>query len=165
VRNLDEEYLSEEIEESQKGRLLTFFIGDVTYGIEMHYITEIVGLQKVTEMPDMPAYVKGIINLRGKIIPVMDVRLRFGIDARAYNDRTCFIVIDITGIPVGLIVDSVSEVMSVPAEEISDVPQTSTGRSNRYIKNIAKTSSGVVLILDCEKLFGDEELAQLQELQ
>lgn len=94
----------------------------------------------------------------------MDVRLRFGIEARDYNDRTCFIVIDISGIPVGLIVDSVSEVMAIPAEEISEVPQTGTGKNNRYVKGIGKTGSGVVLILDCEKLFGEDELAQLAEL-
>jgi purine-binding chemotaxis protein CheW len=158
------EELGEDIEESQRGRLLTFFIGGVTYGIEMHYITEIVGLQAITEMPDMPAYMKGIINLRGKIIPVMDVRLRFGIEAREYNDRTCFIVIDIAGMPVGLIVDSVSEVMAIPSEDISEVPQTSAGSSNRYVKNIGKTGSGVVLILDCEKLFNDNELMMLSNL-
>ncbi len=158
------EEITDEAEDAQKGRLLTFFIGGVTYGIEMLYITEIVGLQPVTEMPDMPGYMKGIINLRGKIIPVMDIRLRFGIESRDYNDRTCFIVIDISSIPVGLIVDSVSEVVAIPAEDVSDVPQTSAGRSNRYVKNIGKTGNGIVLILDCEKLFGENELLELANI-
>ncbi|SHI20924.1 purine-binding chemotaxis protein CheW [Sporobacter termitidis DSM 10068] len=155
---------SEMAEEVQGGRLLTFFIGDVTYGIDMHHITEIVGLQAVTEVPDMPVFMKGIINLRGKIIPVMDIRLRFGIEERAYNDRTCFIVIDISGTPVGLIVDSVSEVMAVPPGEIAAVPPAGAGKSNRYVKSIGKTGSGVVLILDCERLFAEDELLRLANL-
>jgi purine-binding chemotaxis protein CheW len=150
-------------EDMQTGRYLTFSIGDVMFGIEMHYITEIIGMQKITELPDMPGYMKGIINLRGKIIPVLDVRLLFGKEERQFDDRTCVIVIDIAGIPIGLIVDRVSEVITISTSDVSEVPKAS-GQNNRFVKNIGKTESGVVLILDCEKLLSDQEIEAISEL-
>lgn len=143
-------------EDTQKGRFLTFTIGDGTYAIEMYFIREIVGLQAITAMPEMPVYIKGIINLRGVIIPVMDVRLRFGKDQRDDDDRTCVIVVEISSSSVGLIVDSVSEVLSISAEEITEVPGAGYGQANRFIKNIGKSSGGVVLIVDCEKLMSEK---------
>ncbi len=128
------ELLDEELEEdTQKGRFLTFLIGKETYGIEIIYVTEIIGIQAITEMPETPDYLKGIINLRGKIIPVMDVRLRFGKQPREYDDRTCVIVIDLSGISMGLIVDSVSEVLSIPAQDIAELPGMSTGKGSGYV--------------------------------
>lgn len=151
-------------EDMQTGRYLTFSIGDVMFGIEMHYITEIIGMQKITELPDMPDFMKGIINLRGKIIPVLDVRLLFGKEVREFDDRTCVIVIDIAGVPIGLIVDRVSEVVTISAGEVSEVPKANKGQNSRFVKNIGKTENGVVLILDCEKLLNDEEIETLSEL-
>jgi purine-binding chemotaxis protein CheW len=150
-------------EDMQTGRYLTFSIGDVMFGIEMNYITEIVGMQKITELPDIPCYMKGIINLRGKIIPVLDIRLLFGKEERQYDDRTCVIVIDIAGIPIGLIVDRVSEVVTISTDNVSEVPK-SNGQTNRFVKNIGKTENVVVLILDCEKLLNDQEIETISEL-
>src|SRR5689334_21386438 len=82
-------------EDTQKDKFLTFHLGDEDYGIEIRHVTEIIGIQKITVIPEMPAYIKGVINLRGKIIPVMDVRLRFKLDARAYDERTCVVVVNI----------------------------------------------------------------------
>lgn len=154
---------NEASEDMQTGRYLTFSIGEVMFGIEMRYITEIIGMQKTTELPDMPDYMKGIINLRGKIIPVLDVRLLFGKEMRPFDDRTCVIVIDIAGIPIGLIVDRVSEVVTISAGNMSDVPKAN-GQTNRFVKNIGKTENGVVLILDCEKLLNDQEIEEINEL-
>jgi purine-binding chemotaxis protein CheW len=151
-------------EDMQTGRYLTFSIGDVMFGIEMLYITEIIGMQKITELPDMPDYMKGIINLRGKIIPVLDVRLLFGKEVREFDDRTCVIVIDIAGVPIGLIVDRVSEVVTIPSADVSDVPKASKGQNNRFVKNIGKTEGGVVLILDCEKLLNDQDISEITGL-
>jgi purine-binding chemotaxis protein CheW len=159
---LDEENLTEE--DYQKGRLLTFFIGSGTFGIEMAYITEIVGMQDITEVPEMPDYIKGIINLRGKIIPVMDVRMRFGKEPREYDDRTCFIVVDFNGVSIGLIVDSVSEVLTIPDDDISEVPSVRNLQGNRYVKNIGKIGSEVVLILDCERLLNEDEIENLSRI-
>jgi purine-binding chemotaxis protein CheW len=155
--------LLEEEEDTQKGRFLTFELGEESYGIEIKYVTEIIGLQPVTEIPELPEYIKGIINLRGTIIPVMDVRLRFKKLFREYNDRTCIIVINIGEISIGLIVDSVSEVLSIPDEEIVPPPEVNkTG--NKYIKGIGKVENGVKLLLDCIKLLDEDDVEGLVNL-
>lgn len=154
--------LAELEEDTQKGRFLTFSIGNDSYGIEIQYVTEIIGIQAITEIPELPEYVKGIINLRGKIIPVMDIRLRFKKEPREYNDRTCIIVVDISNLSIGLIVDSVSEVLTIPEEEIVDPPEMNKC-SNRYIKKIGKYGNEVKLLLDCDKLLTDDEQDDMDE--
>ncbi len=155
----------EGIEDTQKGKFLTFALGNEEYGVEIQYVTEIIGIQAITQIPRLPEYVKGIINLRGKIIPVMDVRLRFGKEPREYNDRTCVIVIEIRNVNIGLIVDAVSEVLSIGEEDIVPPPDVTKAFQNKYIKGIGKTPGGVKLLLECEKLIGEEETTQLGELQ
>lgn len=151
-------------EDTLKGRYLTFLIGNESYGIEVRYVTEIVGIQTITEIPELPEYIKGIINLRGKIIPVMDVRLRFRKEPKEYNDRTCVIVIDIRDISIGMIVDTVSEVITIPEQDIVEPPQMNKGFSNRYIKNIGKVGNEVKLLLDCDKLLTSDEIESLTEV-
>jgi purine-binding chemotaxis protein CheW len=148
-------------EDTQKGRFLTFTLGRESYGIEIKYVTEIIGMQAITEIPELPEYVKGIINLRGKIIPIVDVRLRFKKEPKEYNDRTCVIVVDIKDVSIGLIVDAVSEVLTIPEENIVEPPRMS---NNRYIKNIGKADNDVKLLLDCEMLLTDEELEDLSRV-
>ena len=150
-------------EDTQKGRFLTFSLDKESYGIDIKYVTEIIGIQDITEIPELPKYVKGIINLRGKIIPVMDIRLRFKKEAKEYNDRTCVIVVDIKDISIGLVVDSVSEVLTIPEQDIVEPPQMNKNYNNRYIKNIGKVGNDVKLLLDCEKLLTDVELEDLSE--
>ena len=150
-------------EDTQKGRFLTFALGNETYGIEIMYVTEIIGIQSITELPELPEYMKGIINLRGKIIPVMDVRLRFKKEFREYNDRTCIVVVDIKEVAIGLIVDSVAEVLTIQEQDIAPPPQM-RGQSNRYIKNIGKAGNEVKLLLDCEKLLTDSELDEISDV-
>lgn len=150
-------------EDTQKDKFLTFLVENECYGIEIKYVTEIIGIQKITEVPDMPEFLRGIINLRGKIIPVMDVRLRFKKSFQEYNDRTCIVVIDVDEISIGLIVDSVSEVISIPDSEIVPPPELSN-RGNRFVMGIGKAGSEVKLLLDCEKLLNDGELQQLQNI-
>lgn len=152
---LTQEFYEQE-EDTQKGKFLTFPLGNEFYGIEIMYVTEIIGIQPITEIPELPGYIKGIINLRGKIIPVMDVRLRFKKEPREYNDRTCIVVVDIKEISIGLIVDSVSEVISIPDVDIVPPPELNKD-GNRYIKGIGKVENEVKLILDCNKLLNDEE--------
>ncbi len=147
----------DQIEDTQKGKFLTFNMGNEYYGIEIKYVTEIIGLQPITEIPEMPPYIKGIINLRGKIIPVMDVRLRFRKPFREYNDRTCIVVIEIKEISIGLIVDSVSEVISIPDGEIV-APPNMTKEGNNYIKGIGKVGTDVKLLLDSDKLLNETDM-------
>lgn len=142
-------------EDTQQDRFLIFMIASVSYGIEMQYIKEIVGIQAITTLPEMPDYCKGIINLRGTIIPVLDVRRRFLMEQLDYNDRTCIIVIDIQGSAVGLIVDSVSEVLKIDEDNISETPDVHNGQNSKYVKSIAKAEKGVILLLACEKLVID----------
>jgi purine-binding chemotaxis protein CheW len=156
--------LSESVEDTQKGKFLTFSIGKESYGLEIKYVTEIIGIQDITSIPEMPIYVKGIINLRGKIIPVIDVRLRFKKEPRDYNERTCIIVVDIKDISIGLIVDHVAEVLVITTENIVPPPDSKIGFHNRYVKGIGKTGSEVKLLLDCDKLLNDDEIDVISEV-
>jgi len=158
------DWMSEIEEDTQKNKFLTFSIDKEVYGIEIKFVTEIIGIQKITQVPEVPDYVKGIINLRGKIIPVIDVRLKFKKDAIDYNDRTCIIVIDIDQISVGLIVDNVAEVIVIPEENVVPPPGNRSGFQNRYIKGIGKVENDVKLLLDCEKLFDQEDLEVIEEI-
>jgi purine-binding chemotaxis protein CheW len=156
---------TEDIEEdTQKDRYLTFALGKECYGIEIRYVTEIIGMQAITEIPELPEYIKGIINLRGKIIPVIDVRIRFKNEPKEYNDRTCVIVVDIKELSIGLIVDGVSEVLTIPEQDIVDPPQINKSTGNRYIKKIGKVGSEVKMLLDCEKLLSENDLEELGEV-
>ena len=153
MAQIDVKELTEQ-EDTQKGKFLTFSMESEMYGIDVRYVNEIIGIQPITEVPELPDYIKGIINLRGKIIPVLDVRLRFKIPFKEYNDRTCVIVIDIDDTYIGLIVDSVSEMLSIPEGEIVDPPEVNK-IGNSYIKGIGKVGNEMKLILDCYKLLYD----------
>lgn len=151
-------------EDTQKGRYLTFALGNENYGIEIKYVTEIIGMQTITKVPELPDYIKGIINLRGKIIPVMDVRLRFKKEEKDYNDRTCVIVVDINELSIGLVVDGVSEVLTIPDQDIVDPPQMNKDFNNRYIKKIGKIGTDVKLLLDCQKLLTEDDFETMNEI-
>jgi len=150
-------------EDTQKNRYLTFSLEKETYGVEIKYVIEIIGIQTITEIPDLPEYIKGIINMRGKIIPVMDVRLRFKKDPLEYNDRTCVIIVDMNEILIGFIVDKVAEVVRIAEEDIIEPPKINKEIKNRYIKNIGRIGDNVKLLLDCEKLLTEDELEDLTE--
>lgn len=143
-------------EDTQKNKFLTFIIGNENYGIDIKVVTEIIGIQSITAVPEMPDYVKGIINLRGKIDPVIDMRLKFKKEFQEYNDRTCIIIIEVEGVAVGLIVDSVAEVIAIEEENIVFPPTIKSG-GNRYVKEIGKVGNEVKLILDYYKLVFDDK--------
>ena len=149
-----EALVTEQEEDTQHGRYLTFALGREVYGIKIRFVTEIIGLQPIAEIPHVPAHIKGIINLRGKIVPIIDMRLKFKKKAMEYTDRTCIIVIDTGEVYVGLIVDNVSEVLTIEDGQI--VPPPDTGKQNKYISGIGKAGSDVKLLLDCEKLLVEE---------
>ncbi len=149
-----------EDEDTLKGKYLIFTMDNELYGMEIRYITEIIGIQPITVVPEMPEYVKGITNLRGKIIPVMDARLRFKKAEKEYDDRTCIIVLDTDDVSIGLIVDSVAEVLTIQDEDIAPPPEVNKG-SHRYIKGVGKAGGSVKLLLDCRKLLIDDEIDTL----
>lgn len=149
-------------EDTMKGKFLTFKLEEENFGIDICYVTEIVGIQPITIVPELPDFVKGIINLRGEIVPVMDARVKFGKDSINYNDRTCIVVIDVIDISIGLIVDAVSEVLSIPESDIVPPPVIG-GMGRRYIKDIGKHDDQVFLIIDCEALLNEDEITAIVE--
>ena len=159
-----EELLAVDFEDTQSGRYLTFALGTEEFGIEIKFVTEIVGMQPIIALPETPSFLKGIMNLRGKIIPVIDIRLKFNKEEAEYTDRTCIIVIVANDVTVGLIVDSVSEVTSIEEQEISPPPSIGMGMGNRYMQGIGKVTGRIVLLLDCKKLFTDGESDFLLQL-
>ena len=153
---LEEELTTGEAD-TMRGRYLTFALGEEVFGIGIRYVTEIIGMQPVNAIPEAPDYIKGIINLRGRIIPVIDMRLKFRKPAVAYTDRTCIIVIETASFTVGLIVDRVAEVLTMGDGDIVPPPNAWAGAGKRYLSGIGKVDGQVKLLLDCEQLFTVEE--------
>lgn len=160
-----ENALFEQQEDTQQGRYLTFYLGKDVYGIEIKYVTEIIGVQPITKIPEVAEYIKGIINLRGKIIPVIDMRLKFKKQEIEYDDRTCVIIVDTQEIIVGLIVDKVADVLTLNEEDIAPPPSHKSGIRNRYISGIGKVGGEIKLLLDCEKIFTDEETQEISQIE
>jgi len=145
-------------EDTQEGKYLTFHMASEDYGIEIRFVTEIIGIQRITEVPDMPNFIKGVINLRGKVIPVMDVRARFNLPAREYDERTCIIVVQLQNTSVGLVVDKVNEVADIPDKDIEPPPRSSSGASADYIQGLGKMGDRVKILLNVQKLLYDSDL-------
>lgn len=151
--------------ESQKDKYVTFKSGKEYFGLKIQYVNEIIVYQEVTAIPETKDYIKGLINLRGKIIPVIDVRLRFKQEPIEYNDRTCIIVITVKNTVVGLIVEKIAEVVEILEKDI--LPPPTIGKSEksqqRYVYGIGKIGNSVKLLLDPDKLLNDEELTLLEQ--
>ena len=163
--SIEDELLLEEEEDTQHGRFLTFLLGEELYGIGIQYITEIGGMQLITKLPEAADYIKGIIYLRGKIIPVIDMRLKFKKNEIEYSDRTCIIVIDTTEIHVGLIVDNVADVVTLNDDMIAPPPGEKSGIQSKYIEGIGKTADRVVILLNCVKLFLEKEIEEITKIK
>lgn len=154
-------------DKSIDSKFLTFSLADEEYGIGILKIKEIIGLMPITSVPQTPEFVKGVINLRGKVIPVLDLRLRFSLPPLEYTERTCIIVVEVEGkagiITMGIVVDSVSEVLPVKPDDIEQAPSFGTKVDTTYIQGIAKTGGGVKILLDIDKILTTEELEMIQE--
>ena len=149
--------------DTQKGKYVTFKSGNEYFGLKIQYVNEIIVFQEITKIPESVDYIKGLINLRGKIIPVIDVRLRFKQDPFEYTDRTCIIVVNVKNIVVGLIVEQIAEVVEITDENI--IPSPSVGKAdksqNKYVYAIGKVGDKVKLLLDPDRLLNDEEINAL----
>lgn len=143
---------------------LTFALADEDYGVGIGGVVEIVGMQRIMPIPDMPEYVKGVINLRGKVIPLMDVRLRFGMPERAYDERTVIIVMDVEDAPIGLIVDAVREVLEIPPGQVDRPAQFSRGGARSLISGIGRIGDRVAILLDTAALVSEEDLRLPEDL-
>ncbi len=161
---LDDTIVEDDNEDTQADKYLFFRIGKESYGIGIRHIIEIIELQKISAVPDMPDYVKGVINLRGKVIPIVDLRLRFTLEERAYDDRTCIVVTEIGGVRIGFIVDTVEEVMEISEANIEPPPRfKSASGKDRYISGLGKAGEAVKILIDVEKIIEDEEIRSLVE--
>jgi purine-binding chemotaxis protein CheW len=151
----------------KEGKYLTFTLAKEEYGIGILKIKEIIGMMPITTVPQTPEFVKGVINLRGKVIPVMDLRLRFGMEEMEYNERTCIIVVEIEGrsgtVMIGTVVDSVSEVLSIKGENIEDTPNFGTKLNTDYILGMAKTEGNVKILLDIDQVLREDEVSELEK--
>jgi len=151
--------------DTQKGKYMTFKSGNEYFGLEIQYVNEIIQMQTITAIPETEDYIKGLINLRGKVIPVVDVRLRFKQEPFEYNERTCIIVINIKSMMVGLIVEKIAEVVEIKEDNI--LPPPSVGRAdrvqNKYVYGIGKVGDTVKLLLDPDKLLNDEDLSVVEQ--
>ena len=150
----------------REGKYLTFTLADEEYGIGILKIKEIIGMLPVTSVPKTPAFVKGVINLRGKVIPVLDLRLRFGIEEIEYTERTCIIVVEVEGqaarVEIGIVVDSVSEVLNIKGSEIEDTPAFGTKLDTSFILGMAKMEGGIKILLDIDSVLSTQEVESLQ---
>ena len=143
------------------GKYLTFRLTKEEYGIEILKVREIFGMQEITSVPGVPEYVKGVINLRGRIIPVIDLRLKFGFEEAEYNKETCIIVVSINEILVGIIVDTVSEVVDIPGDDIEQSPSFGAETPTEYLLGMGKVKEHVVILLNVEKVFSVQEISSI----
>ena len=144
------------------GKFLTFFLEDEEYGIEILKVQEIIGMMSVTPVPRTPSFVRGVINLRGQVIPIIDLRLKFGMPAIAQTEETCIIVVQAQGVEMGIIVDKVSEVLDIATEEIDPVPSFGATVDTAYILGIGKAAGNVKLLLHIDKVLSTDEVVDLR---
>ena len=151
----------------REGKYLTFTLAEEEYGIGILKIKEIIGMMPITSVPQTPEFVKGVINLRGKVIPVIDLRLRFGMGKIDYTERTCIIVVEIEvqagTVMIGIVVDSVSEVLNIKSDDIEDSPTFGTKLNTDYILGMAKMEGGVKILLDIDRVLSSEEVASFEK--
>jgi purine-binding chemotaxis protein CheW len=139
-------------------KYLTFALADEEFGLEILKVREIIGMMDITAVPLTPPFIKGIINLRGRVIPVMDLRTRFGMSAGERTSATCIIVVYVGQLEVGIIVDAVSEVIEIPCENIEPAPTFGAGVDTRFILGIGKTDRKVTILLDMDKTLTDQDV-------
>ena len=148
--------------EARIEKYLTFSLGSEEYGVEILKVREIIGLLDITPVPHTPEFIKGVINLRGKVIPVIDLRLKFGLKPKEYDERTCIIVVEISNeassVMMGIVVDSVSEVLNISTTDIEPAPKFGTNIDIKFILGMAKTKDRVKILLDINKVLTQEEI-------
>ncbi len=154
--------------DNRAGKYLTFCLGKEEFAVRVLHVREIIGIQDITTVPQTPACIKGVINLRGKVIPVVDLRLKFGMPEQAHTERTCIIVIQVEGaagaMNTGIIVDEVSEVLNLSGSEIEPTPDFGDGADTPYLLGLAKVKDKVKILLDIGQVLKDQELSGMPAL-
>ncbi|GJQ58780.1 MAG: purine-binding chemotaxis protein CheW [Candidatus Scalindua sp. AMX11] len=147
-----------------EGKFLTFVINKEEYGIEILKVREIIGVIGITPVPQTPDYLKGVINLRGKVIPIIDLRLKFSMQEEEHKQETCIIVVEVNNAPIGIIVDNVSEVLDIRGEEVEDTPQFGHNIDTDYITGLGKAKEKIIILLDIEKVLSSEEIEMVEKI-
>ena len=142
-------------------QLVTFSIGSEEFGVDILKVIEIIRTMEITKVPKAPAFVEGVINLRGLVIPIIDLRRRFGLAEKAWDSDTRIIVIEINGMSVGFVVDSVSEVLRIPANTVEPAPPVVAGVDSDYISGVGKLEDRLLILLDLDKLLSADDLESL----
>jgi purine-binding chemotaxis protein CheW len=150
-------------QEIRAGKYLTFFLDNEEYGVEILKVQEIIGRMPVTPVPKTPDYIRGVINLRGKIHPIMDLKLKFGMSGTEITDETCIIVVNAAKMMMGILVDRVSEVANIAAGEIEDTPTFGAGIDTEYLLGVGKTGGRVRLLLDIDKVITAKDIIQIKK--
>jgi purine-binding chemotaxis protein CheW len=148
---------------SYEGKFLTFALGKEEYGIEILRVREIIGLMEITTVPQTPDYMKGVVNLRGKVIPIIDLRLKFLMPEVEHTQETCIIVVEVNNAQVGIIVDNVSEVTDIEGEDIEDAPNFGQEIDTKFIMGMGKTKDKIIILLDIERVLTVEELETVEQ--
>ena len=143
----------------REGKFLTFRLGSEEFGVEVLKVRELIGIMDITKVPQTHAFVEGVINLRGKVIPVIDLRTKFGLERAAYTDQTCVIVVDV-GSLMGIIVDTVCEVHDIPADKIEPPPELGCGVDTAFILGLGKVNDEVKILLDIDSVLNVDELVE-----
>ena len=159
-----EAVLEEKQTKSHEGKYLTFVLGTEEYGIEILKVREIIGMMDITNVPQTPDYMKGVINLRGKVIPVIDLRLKFAMTELKHTQETCTIVVEVNGSLVGIIVDTVSEVVDIGGEAVEDTPAFGQGIDTDFIIGLGKVNEKIIILLDIEQVMSTEELEIAEQM-
>mgnify|MGYP003489131059 FL=1 len=153
--------------DKQRNKYVTFKSGNEYFGLKIEYVSEIIVYQEITEIPESEDYIKGLINLRGKIIPVIDVRIRFKQEPMEYTDRTCIVIVNVNDMVVGLIVEKIAEVVEIKEEDVLPPPSVVIGGEdklqNRYVYGIGKVGDSVKLLLDPARILKDDDLLLMEQ--
>jgi purine-binding chemotaxis protein CheW len=147
-----------------EGKFLTFALGNEEYGVEILKVREIMGLMEITTVPQTPEYMKGVINLRGKVIPIIDLRLKFAMPEVEHTKETCIIVVEVGSAQIGIIVDSVSEVTDIRGEDIEEAPSFGQGIDTNFIMGLGKVKEKIIILLDIERVLSSEEMEIVGQL-
>jgi purine-binding chemotaxis protein CheW len=159
----EQETVVKQEQSTRAGKYLTFALAEEEYGLEILKVREIISMSEITSVPKTPSYVKGVINLRGKVIPVIDLRLKFAMDEAPYTDETCIIVVDVDGVEMGIIVDHVSEVLDIAAGDIEDAPEFGASVDIDFILGMGKADARVTILLDISKVIAAQELEMVRD--
>ncbi len=154
----------EQKREGELNQLISFIVGQEEYGLDILLVKEVIRIREITRLPKAPRFVKGIINLRGDVIPIIDLRDRFGLEHREYSQTTRVIVVDVEGKLVGMVVDAASQVVRIPGDQIDPPPPIVGGLSAEYIKGVGKLEERLVILLNIDRILSPQEKVELEQM-